>query len=108
MDQLDFVTLNVNEDKIDPILVTPGPRTANADIPSPKAPTKKPVIGAAPALAVEDVTADFTIICNGGNIKAHKSVLVEACPYFARMFRFDGKVKRVHWFCLGLETDRDT
>ncbi|KAF1916036.1 hypothetical protein BDU57DRAFT_556329 [Ampelomyces quisqualis] len=91
MSRPDFVKINANDDKLEYTLVTPAPRTVNADIPLPKTPTKKPAVEATPTLSIEDATADFTIACNGGNIKAHKSILVASCPYFARMFRFDGK-----------------
>ncbi|KAH6203603.1 hypothetical protein HBI42_188890 [Parastagonospora nodorum] len=44
-----------------------------------------------PRLAVNDATTDFSIICKNGPLRAHKAILVAACPYFEHMFRFGGK-----------------
>jgi hypothetical protein len=44
-------------------------------------------------LALGDETADFTIICEGTQYMAHKSILTTSSPYFARMFRFSGSVR---------------
>lgn len=44
-----------------------------------------------PRLAVNDATTEFFIICENGLLRAHKAVLLAACPYFERMLRFGGK-----------------
>jgi hypothetical protein len=45
--------------------------------------------------ALNDETADFTVICEGERFAVHKSVLESTSPYFARMFRFNGSVRIV-------------
>jgi hypothetical protein len=59
---------------------------------APKIPTKRPKTNVPRRPQPDDATADFAIVCDGGTLRAHKSLLIGVCPYFERLFRFNGKV----------------
>jgi hypothetical protein len=84
---LDLVTLNHKEEKLGLVQVDAAPHTPES---SEALHRKLAKFGQSPAL--NDATADFVITCDGKRFNAHKSVLAAACPYFERMFRFEGKV----------------
>jgi hypothetical protein len=85
-----LVTANVKEDHLNT------PRSfAETEIPEPEAPRKdlhKMLAAKHQGNVLNDTTADFAVVCEDQRFMAHKSVLAAACPYFARMFRFEGKV----------------
>jgi hypothetical protein len=87
---LGLVTLNSKEEELELVQADAAPHTPESHESSEALRRKLAKIGQSPAL--NDATADFVIACDGKRFNAHKSVLAAACPYFERMFRFDGKV----------------
>jgi hypothetical protein len=91
MSSSQFVKVNYKEGRLVPLPETPrshapGHELLPPDKPSKKQPTKDLDV------ALNDTNADFAIVCHGGTLSAHKSVLLAMCPYFARALRFAGSV----------------
>ncbi|KAH7409939.1 hypothetical protein DE146DRAFT_330588 [Phaeosphaeria sp. MPI-PUGE-AT-0046c] len=84
---LQFATINAKEDKLAPLEETLISHSLGHELSPPNEPSKKQ-----PTKEVEvppnDATADFAIVCTGGQLSAHNSVLLANCPYFEQAFRF--------------------
>jgi hypothetical protein len=94
MDQI-FAAVNAKEDQVNTPRANAEPEISEPEAPRKDFRRKLVAEDQGRMLQLNDETADFAVICEDQRFMAHKSVLAAACPYFERMFRFEGKVSHL-------------